>query len=66
MTIWLNGMTCLNCARGVYNGYDTDKTGPCNKCGHQAPASMSRFDLLRAVRARDARLAAERSERSVP
>ena len=40
--IYTNGLTCLRCGKGWYEGYAEDgtKTVPCQECGHQAPAMM--------------------------
>jgi hypothetical protein len=57
-SLWMNGMTCLNCARGWYDGYDANKkqTRPCAICGHQALDRMTPAQFKAAVKARDERL----------
>ena len=59
--IWLNGHTCLNCGKGWYDGYlgTMETTRPCNKCGHIAPAVMTKQQFYDAVAERDKRLEME-------
>jgi len=55
--IWMDGHTCINCGIGFYDGYDlaTNMTRPCNECGNQAPASMTKNLFRRAIKKRDNR-----------
>lgn len=54
---WMNGMTCLTCGIGHYDGYDqilTGLTNGCNICGRQTLAHMSKKKLHEAIARRDA------------
>ncbi len=53
-TVSMNGLACLRCSLGWYDGYDGQgKTRPCPQCGHQAPAKMTRADLALAIQKRN-------------
>ena len=60
MKVYMNGMCCLNCALGWYDGYDITynfkKTMPCKICGNQQPASMTQKRFRELVKERDERL----------
>ncbi len=48
------GMRCLNCGTGYYDGYARSKpslsicdlTMPCNSCGDQQPAEMTKAEMI--------------------
>lgn len=59
--IYMNGMTCLNCGIGQYDGYYTDLTDkrkivwtkPCSNCGDIRRSMMNKKVFLRKVLERD-------------
>jgi len=70
--IYMADMTCLGCGKGWYEGYmppvngvPTNKTLPCNVCGHQTTAVMTPKAFDRAVEARNVKMTREMSSRSV-
>lgn len=40
--VWMNGMSCIRCGKGHYDGYMGGLTHPCQKCGHQSKQMMTR------------------------
>ena len=63
--VGMNEHNCINCGEGWYDGYEADRplTRPCQVCGHQAPARMSKRAFMRAIHKRDKKLAKESKTR---
>lgn len=65
LVVYMNGMTCLCCGQGWYDGYESvqgvyNKTRPCEFCGHQAPAMIKQKRFHYLVKCRDKKMAKKR------
>jgi hypothetical protein len=60
----MNGMSCLACGKGWYNGYKSRfSTQPCKECGHVAPAKLPDRVLRVVIEVRDAALSVRKEKR---
>ena len=51
--IWLNGLTCLDCGQGWYDGYVGYRTAPCQKCGKSQASHITQWEFDRLTKLRD-------------